>query len=228
MPLTLDLTDYLQKGDNVSELTNDAGYITAADVYDGKITITDADGNPTVNSPNRQRHPITLPAIPVVEDQIHIGDTYPNVPELGDLWVDTTECPPVQTGTTGGAPQNMSYMLNPPHPFTPPQRHRPNGLHRRHHHLLHRFAAGGTPPCPTHVYNTTVLFKTACQHLCPASQRRRQDITCVVHVVDSESGQPIAHHNEADPSTPLKPDRRHAYPKLNVEEGGLHWNGNSC
>ena len=75
-----DLTDY-SKGDNVSELNNDAGYITVADVGDGKITITDADGKPvgefTVNQDGNTD--ITLPAIPVVEDQIHIGDTYPNV-----------------------------------------------------------------------------------------------------------------------------------------------------
>ena len=166
-----DLTDYLQKGDNVSDLVNDAGYITDADVGDGtitltkadgteigsftvnqagdtdialpadavpsapgdgkltikdadgvtlgeftadqatgtdtevvlpaigdgKITIVDADGEPvgdfTVNQAGDKE--ISLPAIPVPEDQIHIGDTYPGTPSLGDLWVDTTECPPV-------------------------------------------------------------------------------------------------------------------------------------
>jgi len=36
--------EYLEAGDNVSELTNDAGYITSADVGDGTIKITKADG----------------------------------------------------------------------------------------------------------------------------------------------------------------------------------------
>ena len=141
-----DLTDYLQKGDNVSDLINDAGYITDADVGDGKltikdaegttlgeftadqatgtdtevtlpatfsgdyddlinkpdigdgkITIVDADGDPvgefTVNQAGDTE--ISLPEIPVPEDQIHIGDTYPGTPSTGDLWVDTSECPPV-------------------------------------------------------------------------------------------------------------------------------------
>ena len=166
-----DLSNYLEKGDNVSDLVNDAGYITDADVGDGTITLTkadgtpigsftvnqagdtnialpadavpsapgdgkltikdadgvtlgeftadqatgtdtevvlpatgdgtitivDADGNPvgdfTVNQAGDTE--ISLPAIPVPEDQIHIGDTYPGTPSLGDLWVDTTECPPV-------------------------------------------------------------------------------------------------------------------------------------
>ena len=35
---------YLKPGDDVSELSNDAGYITSADVGDGTITITKADG----------------------------------------------------------------------------------------------------------------------------------------------------------------------------------------
>ena len=41
------LDDYIQKGDNVSELNNDAGYITSADlpdVGDGKISLTKSDG----------------------------------------------------------------------------------------------------------------------------------------------------------------------------------------
>ena len=92
-----DLDDYLQKGDNVSDLVNDAGYITDADVGDGEITIVDADGGAvgsfTVNQAGDTE--ITLPEIPAQEDQIHIGDTYPGTPNTGDLWVDTTECPPV-------------------------------------------------------------------------------------------------------------------------------------
>ena len=67
-------------------------YAKLSDIGDGKITIVDADGNPvgefTVNQEGDTE--IILP-----EDQIHIGDTYPGTPSLGDLWVDTSECPPV-------------------------------------------------------------------------------------------------------------------------------------
>ena len=68
-------------------------------IGDGKITIVDADGEPVGSNSGpstKQAIPeISLPEIPVPEDQIHIGDTYPGTPELGDLWVDTSECPPV-------------------------------------------------------------------------------------------------------------------------------------
>ena len=114
---------YLKPGDDVSELENDAGYLTEAevinilegnnpdgtdkpgseeyaklsDIGDGKITIVDADSNPvgefTVNQDGTTE--ITLPEIPTPEDQIHVGDTYPGTPTTGDLWVNTSECPPV-------------------------------------------------------------------------------------------------------------------------------------
>ena len=71
--------------------------VNLPDVGDGTITIVDADGGAvgefTVNQDGDTE--ITLPEIPVPEDQIHIGDTYPGTPSLGDLWVDTSECPPV-------------------------------------------------------------------------------------------------------------------------------------
>ena len=71
--------------------------INKPDIGDGKITIVDADGDPvgefTVNQAGDTE--ISLPEIPVPEDQIHIGDTYPGTPSTGDLWVDTSECPPV-------------------------------------------------------------------------------------------------------------------------------------
>ena len=114
---------YLKPGDDVSELENDAGYLTEAevinilegnnpdgtdkpggeeyaklsDIGDGTITIVDAEGDPvgefTVNQDGDTE--ITLPEIPVPEDQIHVGDTYPGTPTTGDLWVNTGECPPV-------------------------------------------------------------------------------------------------------------------------------------
>ena len=113
---------YLKPGDDVSELENDAGYLTEAevinilegnnpdgtdkpdgeeyakltDIGDGTVTIVDSEGDPvgefTVNQDGDTE--IVLPEIPVPEDQIHIGDTYPGTPSLGDLWVNTGECPP--------------------------------------------------------------------------------------------------------------------------------------
>ena len=90
-------------GNSLGEFTaNQAGdtpiTLPAAPVIgDGTITIVDADGGAvgsfTVNQEGDTE--ITLPEIPVPEDQIHIGDTYPGTPSLGDLWVDTSECPPV-------------------------------------------------------------------------------------------------------------------------------------
>ena len=93
-----------------------------------KFSITDADGNPvgefTVNQAGDT--PITLPAIPVVEDQIHIGDTYPRSPNSAI----SGSTPPSahlssKSGTTATAPQNgnPSAALNPPHPLSSiPQR----------------------------------------------------------------------------------------------------------
>ena len=72
-------------------------YAKLSDIGDGTITIVDAEGDPvgefTVNQDGDTE--ITLPEIPVPEDQIHVGDTYPGTPTIGDLWVNTGECPPV-------------------------------------------------------------------------------------------------------------------------------------
>ena len=72
----------LAAGDDVSELTNDAGYITAADlpappvVNDGKITIVDADGGAvgefTVNQAGDTE--ITLPEIPETTGFVKLND----------------------------------------------------------------------------------------------------------------------------------------------------------
>ena len=43
-----DLSNYLEKGDNVSELTNDAGYITAAEVPATGVTSVNGDNGPAV------------------------------------------------------------------------------------------------------------------------------------------------------------------------------------
>ena len=68
--------------------------INKPDIGNGKITIFDTNGDDvgefTVNQSGDTE--ITLPAS---ADQIHIGDTYPGTPSLGDLWVNTSECPPV-------------------------------------------------------------------------------------------------------------------------------------
>ena len=83
------------------------------DIGDGKITIVDADGDPvgefTVNQAGNTE--IILPEIPVPEDQIHVGDTYPGTPSLGDLWVDTSDAPlSCRSGTTAMAPKNGSRL----------------------------------------------------------------------------------------------------------------------
>jgi hypothetical protein len=76
--VVLDAADVgaLAPGDDVSELTNDAGYITAADVNDGKITIVDADGGAvgefTVNQAGDTE--ISLPAIPETTGFVKLDD----------------------------------------------------------------------------------------------------------------------------------------------------------
>ena len=70
----IDLTDYLQKGDNVSELTNDAEYVAKGDNVSDLVNDAGYLTEVPVNPP---------------------GDTEPGTPSHGDIWVDTSECPPV-------------------------------------------------------------------------------------------------------------------------------------
>ena len=70
----IDLTDYLQKGDNVSELTNDAEYVAKGDNVSDLVNDAGYLTEVPVNPP---------------------GDTEPGNPSHGDIWVDTSECPPV-------------------------------------------------------------------------------------------------------------------------------------
>ena len=77
-----DLGTYLQSGDNISELVNDANYVTSADIGDGTITITKSDGSAvgsfTVNQAGDTS--IALPA-----------DVVPSAPGDGKLTIKDSE-----------------------------------------------------------------------------------------------------------------------------------------
>ena len=86
----IDLTDYLQKGDNVSELTNDAEYVAKGDNVSDLVNDAEyvAKGDNVSDLVNDAGYLTEVPVNPP-------GDTEPGTPSHGDIWVDTSECPPV-------------------------------------------------------------------------------------------------------------------------------------
>ena len=82
--------------------TNNPGaeeYAKLSDIKDGKLTIKDADDNVLGEFTANQEAPseIIIPAAKwedIEGNPITIGGTQPGNPSIGDIWIDTSDCPP--------------------------------------------------------------------------------------------------------------------------------------
>ena len=87
---------------NKPDGTPDAGtesYAKLSDIKDGKLTIKDADDNVLGEFTANQEAPseIIIPAAKwedIEGNPITIGGTQPGNPSIGDIWIDTSDCPP--------------------------------------------------------------------------------------------------------------------------------------
>ena len=212
--------------------------ITLPAINDGVLTINAPNGDElgTFSANTDQSVEIDIPAAKwdeLVGNPISIGDTEPGSPSLGDIWIDTSQCPPVMNiwddcespgnpiwTPIGGGDAGTPLLVNTPTLSAPTV--------CIGDVVTSSFgsALGGAPPYTyTYIFSNDdgVVQDSAANTYTLQASDKDKSITCVVHCVDGE-----ADEADSNPSNPVGPveecltltvGKGNITPKLGVEEG---------
>ena len=214
-------------------------YAKLDDIKDGKLTIKDADDN-ILGEFTANQETDTEVSIPAAKwediegNPITIGGTQPGNPSLGDIWVDTSQCPPVLniwddcedpgnptwTPIGGGVPPAPALTVNTP-TLTAPTVCTGDTVT-----CSAGSANGGTPPYTfTYVFSNDdgVVQDSASPTYVLQETDEGKSITCVVHVVDGAAEEADSAVSNAigpvDPCLTLTVGKGDITPKIDLEEG---------